>query len=99
LEVNRGGPFNKQDPFVFIKVGNRQEWRSNVCINGGKNPVWNHQHMDIPVKKLKKLGKNVHIEVRDQDPLKSEPLGHANVTLGLFVGPNGAKEEWVELMF
>ena len=92
LEINRGGPLDKMDPFVYIKVGNRQEWRSQVCINGGKNPQWHHQHMDIPVKKLKKLGKNVHIEVRDQDPLKSEPLGHTNITLGLFA-KNGPREE------
>jgi hypothetical protein len=65
LDVNRGGPFNKQDPFVYIKVGNRQEWRSNVCINGGKNPQWHMQNMEIPVKKLKKLTKNVRIEIRD----------------------------------
>jgi len=23
LEINRGGPFDKMDPFVYIKVGNR----------------------------------------------------------------------------
>ncbi len=70
-----------------------------MCVNGGKNPQWVMQHMDIPVKKLRKLGKNVHIEVRDKDLLTSEPLGHANVTLGVFVGPFGAKEEHIELFF
>jgi len=92
LEINRGGPFDKMDPFVWIKVGKGQEWRSQVCINGGKNPSWTLQHMDIPVKKLKKLTKNVRIEVRDKDFLKSEPLGHADITLGLFVN-NGPREE------
>lgn len=54
--------------------------------------------MDIPVKKLNKLQKNVHIEIRDQNMLGSEPLGHANVTLGLFASA-GPREEWVELRF
>ena len=97
LEVNRGGFFNKQDPFVFIRVGQRQEWRSAVCINGGKNPSWVGQHMDIPVKKLSKLQKIVHIEVRDQDPMRSEPLGHANITLAQFAC--GPKEERIPLHF
>jgi len=55
LDVQRGGPMNKMDPFVFVKVGRQQEWRSNVCVNGGKNPQWHNQHMEIPVKKLGKL--------------------------------------------
>jgi hypothetical protein len=92
LEINRGGPLDKMDPFVWIKVGNRQEWRSNVCVNGGKNPQWVMQHMEIPVKKLRKLAKNVHIEVRDQNLLGSEPLGHANITLGLFASRGPVEE-------
>ena len=44
------------------------------------------------MKKLKKLTKNVRIEVRDKDFLKSEPLGHADITLSLFVN-NGPREE------
>jgi len=70
---------DKMDPFVFIRVGNNQEWRSAVCHNGGKNPQWSMQHMEIPVKKLNKLNKNVLIKIRDQNMLKSEELGHATV--------------------
>jgi hypothetical protein len=54
--------------------------------------------MDIPVKKLRKLQKNVHIEIRDKDMIGSEPLGHANVTLGMFASA-GPREEWVELKY
>lgn len=54
--------------------------------------------MDIPVKKLGKLDKTVHIEIRDQNLLQSEPLGHANVTLGLFAS-RGPVTERVGLMF
>lgn len=54
--------------------------------------------MEIPVKKLKKLDKNVHIEVRDHKMLHSDPLGHANVTLGLFAA-RGPCENRVELKF
>jgi hypothetical protein len=53
--------------------------------------------MDIPVKKLSKLQKIVHIEVRDQDPMRSEPLGHANITLAQFAC--GPKEERIPLHF
>jgi hypothetical protein len=48
--------------------------------------------MEIPVKKLRKLAKNVHIEVRDQNLLGSEPLGHANITLGLFASRGPVEE-------
>ena len=65
LDVQRGGPMNKMDPFIFVRVGRQQEWRSSVCVNGGKNPQWMGQHMEIPVKKLNKLDKTVHIEIRD----------------------------------
>ena len=54
--------------------------------------------MEIPVKKLNKLTKNVRIEVCDQNFLGSEPLGHANVTLGLFCA-RGPCENRVELRF
>ena len=84
LEVNRGTLLNKQDPVVLIKVGGHQEWRSAVCVDGGKNPVWQNQFMEIPVKKLKKLDKEVDIKIFDQNLFGKEPLGHAKVTLGLF---------------
>jgi hypothetical protein len=48
------GLLHKMDPFVVIMVG-KQQWRSAVCVNGGKNPHWQMQCMDIPVKKLRKL--------------------------------------------
>jgi hypothetical protein len=40
-----------------------------VCHNGGKNPNFHGEFMDIPVKKLGKLDKTVHIEIRDQNLL------------------------------
>ena len=33
------GLFHKMDPFVTIQVG-KQQWRSAVCVNGGRNPHW-----------------------------------------------------------
>jgi len=97
LNVNLGGPLNKMDPFVFIQVGKQQQWRSSVCVNGGKNPVWQFQHMEIPVKKLSKLEKVVRIEVRDQNLLGSEPIAHANVTLGMFAS-RGPVHERIQLI-
>jgi len=54
--------------------------------------------MEIPVKKLNKLNKTVHIEIRDQNMLQSEPLGHASVTLAVFAS-RGPVQERVGLMF
>jgi hypothetical protein len=85
------------DPFVVIIVG-KQQWRSAVCVNGGKNPHWQMQVMDIPVKKLRKLEKIVTIEVRDKDILHSEPIGHAQVPLAFFAS-RGPVEEWIELKY
>ena len=85
------------DPFVRLSIG-KQEWRSAVCVNGGKNPHWQNQHMEIPVRKLRKLQKGVLIEVRDKDILHSEPIGHAVVPLEFFAG-RGPREEWIELKF
>ena len=62
LQHNTGGVFDKMDPFVVMKAGPLQEWRSNVCRNGGKNPRWNHQHMEIDVKHL---GQMLQIWVKD----------------------------------
>ena len=87
---------NKMDPLAICKVGARQEWRSTVNQNGAKNPEWKFQHMDIPVKKLNKLNKTVHIEVRDAKRM-NQPLGHANVTLGVFAS-RGPIEEKITLM-
>jgi hypothetical protein len=98
LEVNRGGLLNKQDPVIWVTVGRQQSWKSQVCVNGGKNPQWHNQHMEIPIKKLNKLDKTVHIEIRDQNFLNSEPLAHANVTLGVFAS-RGPVHERVNLMF
>ena len=39
LEFNFGNVFDKMDPFVYIRIG-QQEWRSAVCVDGGKNPHW-----------------------------------------------------------
>lgn len=56
------------------------------------------QHMDIPIKKLRKLDKLVTIEVRDKDILHSDPIGHAAVPLAFFAS-RGPVEEWIELKF
>ena len=49
LEHNTGGMFKggKMDPYVEMQVG-MERWCSNVCENGGKNPHWQFQHMNIP---------------------------------------------------
>jgi hypothetical protein len=65
LEHNLGGPLNKMNPFVTIRVG-QQEWRSEVCHHGAKNPSWALQFMKI---ETNMFTHNMHIEVRDKHPL------------------------------
>lgn len=52
-------------PFVIIRVNGR-EWRSAICINGGRHPRWEFQFFDFEVANLEH---EILIEVRDRDPL------------------------------
>lgn len=88
------GLFDRMDPFVIIKV-NLQEWRSAVCMGGGKNPRWEFQFMEHQVLSL---DHEVYIEVRDRDPMITEMIGSARVPLRFFCVPTGLTE-WIELFF
>ena len=82
------------NPYVIIKVNGR-EWRSAVCVAGGKRPHWTFQFMDIEILNMEH---EIYIEVRDQDPLRTEMLGHVTLRVGFFAVPGGRKE-WVELFY
>jgi len=58
---HRDQNFMKMNPYVIIKVNGR-EWRSAVCIGGGKRPHWTLQFMDIEVANMEH---EIYIEVRD----------------------------------
>lgn len=90
LERNLGGPLNKMDPFVWIRVGG-QEWRSQVCVNGGKNPHWTLQFMQV---ETNLFTHQMHIQVCDKDPLKAPLIGEAHVPLSVFT-QSGPREEWI----
>ena len=53
--------FERMNPYVLIRVNGR-EWRSEVCFEGGKNPSWTFQFMDIEVFNMEH---EINIEVRD----------------------------------
>lgn len=40
----------------------------------------------------------IYIEVRDQDPMRTEMLGHVTTKVGFFAIPGGRKE-WLELFY
>jgi hypothetical protein len=40
----------------------------------------------------------IYIEVRDRDPLITEPIGHCRIKVEFFALPGG-REEWLELFF
>jgi hypothetical protein len=92
LQFSDAGFLQRMSPFVFIRV-NMQEWRSAVCIDGGRNPRWRMQFMEIPV--LDVLHE-VYIEVRDEKMLATEMIGCSRVKLNMFCIPGGMTE-WIEL--
>jgi len=78
------------DPVVIMKAGPLQEWRSEICRNGGKNPQWGpHQHFDVDVKHI---GQELEIWVRNAEMMQGEPLGHAKVRLEIFKRAEVAEE-------
>ena len=95
LEHNTGGMFDKMDPFVIMKAGPLQEWRSAVCHDGGKNPRWMEQRMGVAVTHL---GQDLELWVRNHSMMEAEAVGHARVHLGLFKRAMEC-EERVPLMF
>ena len=98
LTHNTGGfIFDKMDPFIYMRVGQLQEWRSSVCVNGGRNPRWGiHEHMQVECGRMQH---KLHIELRDKDVFGSEPIGHAEVNLDFFKRPNGHFNEAIELFY
>lgn len=82
------------NPVVLIKV-NGIEWRSEVCVSGGRNPRWEFQHMDLEVANMEH---EMYIEVRDRDPFTSQMIGHVRTKVGFFAVPGG-RAEWLELFF
>lgn len=86
--------FERMNPVVIIKV-NGIEWRSEVCVSGGRNPRWEFQHMDLEVANMEH---EMYIEVRDRDPFTSQMIGHVRTKVGFFAVPGG-RAEWLELFF
>ena len=65
-----------------------------MCFDGGKNPRWMLQFMEVPIFSL---AEEVLIEVRDKDAMiGSEPIGRARVRLDFFAVGSG-RQEWIEL--
>jgi len=94
LQHNDPGFLERMSPFVIIKVNGR-EWRSAICVGGGRNPRWELQFFDFEVTNMEQ---EIYIEVRDRDPLITEMIGCANLKVGFFAAPGG-REEWVDIYF
>ena len=86
--------FERMSPFVIIKINGR-EWRSAVCEFGGRKPHWTLQFMDIEVMNMEH---EILIEVRDRDPMMTEPIGHVTTRVNFFAVPGG-RAEWLELFY
>lgn len=97
LNYSDDGMLERMSPFVTVRINN-QEWRSDVCHNGGRNPEWG------AINRMEHVVMNpmheVHIEVRDKDMIGSDMIGHAMVPLQFFLKPvevAGHLNEWIEL--
>jgi hypothetical protein len=95
LNFSDVGLLETMSPQVTIRI-NEQEWRSDVCMGGGRNPEWGafnrmeHIVMDP--------AREVHIEVRDKDMIGGDMIGHAIVPLNFFLRPmEGHMNEQIEL--
>ena len=84
--------FGKMDPYCVINT-RMQRFRTHTIDDVGKNPVWSNEVFDIDVKYI---GDDMHIEVFDEDPCKSDLIGEANVKLSAMC-INGGLDEWFEL--
>ena len=62
LTHKTGGMMHKMNPYIDIHVGQLQNWRSLTCRDGGKEPRWNGQFMDIEVRHI---GQMIDIVCRD----------------------------------
>ncbi|XP_046860503.1 uncharacterized protein PYUK71.03c-like isoform X2 [Xenia sp. Carnegie-2017] len=84
----------KSDPFVTIKYGTKEKYRTKVIYNT-LTPVWNETcRLPLPNKNDK-----LTIDVWDKDPLSQEKMGHVTFTLAQLKQMRnrlGAKE-WYEL--
>lgn len=85
LDYHEGPLLERMNPVVKVKIG-MQEWHSDVCQGGGRNPSWGvlnrmeHIVMDPMAE--------VYIEVRDKDMLiGSEFIGQARVPINMFLKP------------
>lgn len=90
------GRADRMDPFIHIQCGNDADWRSTLCVDGNRNPRWEHQHMEVSVHRMQE---EMHIEVRDKDLFGSEPIGSACIKLGFLAREEGMFDDWIELTF
>jgi len=97
LNYSDVGMLERMSPFVIVRINN-QEWRSDICMGGGRKPEWG------AINRMEHMVMNpmheVHIEVRDKDMIGSDIIGHAMVPLQFFMKPveiAGKVNEWIEL--
>ena len=78
--ANRGGLFDEQDPFVTIKINNKQSKRSRTVDDGGINPNFNNEQIIMKCTE-QSFQHDVEVQVRDDDLIGSDLIGKCTFSL------------------
>ncbi len=82
----------KMDPYVKFTC-REQEFKSTICKNGGKNPKWSHDTIEIQVHYL---GDDLHFHVWDDEVGRDESIGQGSCKLSS-LAIHGGFDEWFEI--
>lgn len=94
LQHNDAGFLERMNPFVTVKVVNREE-RSQIIVGGGRHPVWMMQMFEWEVIDMNHM---IEITVLDRDQIGAEHVGRCQVPMSRFARVGGA-QEWLELNY
>ena len=68
------------DPYIIIKYKGK-DYKTDVCIGGDQNPVWNNE-IEIPIQSTDDALK---IICEDKDPLIDDIIGESIVPISTFL--------------
>ena len=79
--------FGTQDPYCKIEYMGRK-YETQVCLNGGKNPVWNNS-FDFELQSVKD---DLEIQVKDKNLIGAEMIGGGVMKASSLCINNGVRD-------